>query len=75
MTADERGESVARYLEQLAEKHTARGEVDIQERDYHRSIATLYRARATDVRAELDVPSPSRDLLTGEIILSDTVEV
>ena len=56
MTAKERGESVAKWLENLADIHDERGKDDMQNAPYHRGIATLYRARASDVRAELDIP-------------------
>lgn len=64
MTADERGESIARYLETLAERHTVKAETDLPNMHYHRGTAILYRARAADVRAGLDIA----DLNTGEIV-------
>ncbi len=48
-------ESIANWLEELANRHEERGENDIQDRHYHRGTAILYRARANDIRAELDV--------------------
>lgn len=52
----ERGEFIAHWLEGLADSHTARASRDIIHRDFHRGVATLYRARASDVRAGLDLP-------------------
>ena len=69
MTAGQRGESVARWLEGLADHCEYYGEHKPLDRHYYRGIAILYRARATDVRAALDIPSPDRNINTGEIIL------
>ncbi|SKB63146.1 hypothetical protein [Sphingopyxis flava] len=48
-------ESIAYWLERLADKHEARGETDLENRHYHRGTAIIYRARANDIRAEIDV--------------------
>ncbi len=48
-------ESIAHWLDQLADRHDARGELDLENRHYHRGTAILYRARANDIRAEIDV--------------------
>lgn len=48
-------ESIARWLDDLANRHEERGEKDLQDRHYHRGTAILYRARANDIRAGLDV--------------------
>ena len=48
-------ESIVAWLEDLADKHDARGEKDFENRHYHRGTAILYRARANDIRAAIDV--------------------
>lgn len=69
MTAGQRGESIAQWLENLADLSEQRGDQKPLDRHYYRGIAVLYRARATDVRAALDVATPERNINTGEIIL------
>lgn len=56
ITSAERGEFTAHWLEGLADSHIARAVRDITHADFHRGVATLYRARASDVRAGLDLP-------------------
>ncbi|WOF44302.1 hypothetical protein KNJ79_05065 [Sphingopyxis indica] len=48
-------ESIANWFEQLADKHDARGERDLENRHYHRGTAIIYRARANDIRSEIDL--------------------
>jgi len=56
MTADERGESVAHWLETLADAHDHLAETEMGgNEDQNRMIAIHYRARATDIRAEMDI--------------------
>lgn len=48
-------ESISRWFAQLAEKHEALANSDFEHRHYHRGIAILYRARVSDIDAELDL--------------------
>ena len=56
MTAAVRGEHTATWLETLADAHERRAVDDPLNESFHRGIAILYRARANDVRAGMDIP-------------------
>lgn len=56
ITSAERGEFVAAWLEALADSCAACAERDMIHADFHRGVAIIYRARASDVRAGLDLP-------------------
>lgn len=56
ITSAERGEFTAAWLEDLAASCTTRAERDMIHADFHRGVAIIYRARAADVRAGLDLP-------------------
>lgn len=71
MTAGQRGESVAQWLENLALLSEQYGDRKPLDRHYYRGIALLYRARATDIRAALDIATPERDINSGEIITGE----
>lgn len=54
-----RAESIALWLEHLADVLTERARGDPLLGHHHQRSATLYRARASDIRADLDLPDPA----------------
>jgi len=51
--------SIIHWLERLADRHEAKAKSDSQHAAYHRHTATLYRARVSDIAAEVDIQDTS----------------
>ena len=50
--------SIIAYIEARADRHDVRARTDSRYEHYHRGTATLFRALANDIRAELDLTDP-----------------